>query len=62
MVGPVICISDIGKRCIRKSSFVRGSPHKTAVEKGFGSVPVFLDEDEASPPKPTHGMGQDGVV
>ena len=57
-----MCISGIGARCVRKSSFVRGSSPKTGVRKGFRSVPEFLYNDGASPPKPTPGMGQDGVV
>ena len=31
VVGPFICGAGIGARCVRKSSFVKGSPTKTGV-------------------------------
>ena len=65
MVGPVICIGGIGARCVRKSSFVRGSPLKTGVGEGgntFRPEPGIGYDHWASPPKPTPGMGQDGVM
>ena len=64
-MGPVICNVGIGARCVRKSSFVRGSPSKTGVDEGvnlFRSMPVIGYGDGASPPKPTPGMGQGGVM
>ena len=62
VVGPVIRLSGIGERCVRKSSFVRCSPPKTEVGEGFGPMPGLLEDCEVSPPKPTPGMGQDDVV
>ena len=38
VVGPVILFSGIGARCVRKSSFVTGSPPKTGVGEEFWSV------------------------
>ena len=56
---PVICGGGIGARCVRKSSFVRGSPLKTGVAgKGKNSSSplhgVGYDEG-ASPPRPAPG-------
>ena len=61
-VGPALRFSGIGARCVRKSSFVRGSPPKTQVGEGFHSVSRLLSDGGVSPPKPTPGIGQDGVV
>ena len=36
-VGPAILFSGIGARCVRTSSFVRGSPPKNGVGKVFGA-------------------------
>ena len=38
-VWPAILFNGIGARCVRKSSFVRGSPHKNGVGEEFW--PVF---------------------
>ena len=62
VVGPVIRLSGIGERCVRKSYCLRCSPPKTEVGEGFGAVPGLLEDCEVSPPKPTPGIGRDGVV
>ena len=66
-MGPVICGAGTGARCVRKSSFVRGSPPKTGVT-GYGknsSSPVQgVEYDEgASPPRPTlEGTGRGDII
>ena len=49
-------------RTIPDRTFVRGSPPKTRLGKGFMPVPSFSSDDGVSPPKPKLGMGQDRVV
>ena len=61
-VGPAMRLGGIGARCIRKLSFVSGSPPKIRVGEGFRPVPRLPSDGGVSPPKPTPGMGQDGVV
>ena len=61
-VGPALRLSGKGAWCVRKSSFVRGSPPKTQVGDGFHPVPRLSSDGRVSPPKPTLEMGQDGVV
>ena len=60
--GPALRLSGIGARCVRKSSYVRGSPPKTKVGEWCHAVPRLLSDGGVSPPKPTPGMGQDGEV
>ena len=50
----VVCVGGIGARWVRKSSGVRGSPPKIASWAWQG--------EGVSPPKPTPGTGQVGVV
>ena len=61
-VGPIMRLSGIGARCVRKSSFIRGSLPKNRVEEGFRPVSRLSSAGGVSPLKPTPGMGQDGVV
>ena len=61
-MGPIICDVGIGARCVRKSSFVRGTPPKTGVtgkeanSRRPASEVGYSEGD--SPPRPTPGMGQ----
>ena len=64
-MGPVIWNVGIGARCVRKSSFVRGSPPKTRVDEGANPFRPVLGigyDDGASPRRPTLGIGQDSVM
>ena len=66
-MGPVICDAGIGVRCVRKSSFVGGSPPNTGVAgqgKNSSSPLHGVGYDEgASPPRPTlGGTGQGGII
>ena len=60
-----ICSFGIGRRCVRKSSFIRGSPPKTRVGKGknpLDPVPVIGFGDGTSPPRPTPGTGKNDMM
>ena len=61
-----MCVGGIGVRGVRKSSSVRDGPPKTGEFGGGVSLPKTASGawqgEGVSPPRPTPGTGQAGVV